>query len=135
MRSASKKGSARNALYLKLSREFLGNGHRPCEAEAMWLILERKIGAALDRPGCGGRGVQCHHLVNRSQARELVTEPRNFLAVCLHCHGYITDHPKWSKLAGLTLLPWQIEGVPEHVRFIEAVIDGLVDLPEIEASI
>ena len=43
---------------------------------------------------CTGATETWHHVVPRSVAPQLVTEPSNLRPACFPCHHYLGDHPK-----------------------------------------
>lgn len=86
-------------LYLEIREDFL------CEV--------RHCEAMIPEAGCQRRADQVQHLVNRSARRELIADPRNFMAVCGYCQGWITVEPKESERRGFTVLghdwEWLVE--------------------------
>lgn len=76
--------------YLEIREDFLSEV-RHCEAR-------------LPEVDCQMRADQIQHLVSRSARRELIPDPRNFMAVCGFCHRWIEEHPKEAELRGFTVL-------------------------------
>lgn len=70
---------------------------------------------------CLGGSTQVHHVVNRSQARALITDFRNFCAVCRECHEQITTNPSWARVNHWTFSSLRL---PEYIQLEYRTEDG-----------
>ena len=71
--------------------------------------------------GCSRRTQEVHHVVNRSQAPWLITDPRNFAGLCRACHHHVTVNPAWAKENGWSLPSLRI---PDYSRVDGMWFDG-----------
>lgn len=62
--------------YAKLAKELLANK----------LYCEAKL------QGCMIVASECHHIEGRQG--KLLTDPKNLMAICRHCHAWVTEHSK-----------------------------------------
>lgn len=47
---------------------------------------------------CGGTGEEIHHIIPRSENKELINEPSNLVLLCHSCHYLVTNYnPRYWK--------------------------------------
>lgn len=97
LRPSSRRRRQESVAYAQERSSFLGT-HRRCEVGPTLTGIEGWE--------CDGGACQVHHVVNRSQARSLVTDVRNFCAICPACHEGVTVHRAPPVVVDGREVPW-----------------------------
>lgn len=67
--------------------------------EARRVVYDRDRTCQADYPHSCGMGWHVHHIRRRSQGG--TNDPWNLVLLCGIAHGYVHDHPAWSRTVGL----------------------------------
>lgn len=83
----------------------------PARRELRLRLLDERPWCEARTPQCGGRAVDCHERLRRSQGGDILDET-DIITVCRACHDWIGHNPAAAERLGLARWRWRAPSNP-----------------------